>query len=118
MARSGCAKSSASGDTCIRSVVSHQQWNLIRFWIDAPLRKMLFDVVEERPKHGGNASADDNDVRIEEINNVTEPRSQEICSFCQNFTSDGIPCGIGLRHLFAGNCREISFGKVEDRGVL
>lgn len=65
----------------------HQQRNLRRARIYAPLRKQLLDLREERFEHGGHSATDHNHIGIEQVDDVSQPNRQQRRSLLQDFAS-------------------------------
>src|SRR5580692_12908787 len=97
--------------------MSHQQGNLIRLRIHAPLRKPVSNLVEEWPEHGGHATTNDDNVRIKQVNDIAQPRREEVDCLHQNLAGCGISRGERLTNLLARDGSNVTLCEIEHRGM-
>src|SRR5215472_19212934 len=98
-----CTKSRATRDAGVCPIMRNAQRDLIRLWINAPLRQSQMNLLEKRLEHPRDASTDHDDIGIEQIDNASQPRSHEFDCLSENLLCHRISGGICPRHGLAGD---------------
>src|SRR5258708_38407470 len=96
-------QSRAPGNPRVSSIMRHDQRDLRGAGIHAPTRKAVLDFVEERFQHRRHATAHHQNVGIEKVYDIAEPRYQDFDGLKKNLASCRIAAGQSLPHELAGN---------------
>src|SRR5579864_1938082 len=78
------AEGRAPGDSRVRPVMGEDQRNIRHVRVHAPAHEALLEFAKKRLQHLRNPTADHQDVRIEQINNIAQPRRQQFDRLLEN----------------------------------
>ena len=85
--------------------------------VNAPARKTVLDLSEEGLEHGCDPAAHHDDIRVEQVDDVAQPRGEKANRLLKNLARERIAGGVSLPDEFAGYRIDVSLGEIEDRGV-
>jgi hypothetical protein len=84
--------------------------------IEASAFPAFANFVQEGREHGRDATADDDDVGLQQIDDIPEPVGQQIQRFTHHAFRDGVTRGVGLGHHLTGHRLGIAASHFQQNG--
>src|ERR1700681_3506502 len=106
-----------TGNAGVFAVMSKQQGDVQRAWIDACAAPTFTDLIKEGSEERRNASPDHDGVRLQEIDDASEPIRQQVQSLAYHFFGDWILEGMSPSHHFAAHGLNIAAGHFQKDGI-
>jgi|SRR5579859_105723 len=105
------AKRRCPGNSGVFSKVGRHNRNLACALIFAATRQPLADSLEQRLEHRADATANDDNLRLEQVNDIAKPMRQVFDRLIQNLSGEAISFRKRLPHHFTGHFARLAVAK-------
>src|SRR5215469_8315080 len=110
------AQSGGTRNSGLLTVARQDEGDLVGPGIYNASHPALADVVEERRQHGRDSSAHDNDVWFQQVEDVSQPISEDVEGFVDYFAGHGVAGLPSLVDHFAGHGLNVAARHFQEHG--